>query len=174
MTKLRLPYCATLLLAVGISGCGSETEDLEAYVADVKSRKSRAIEPIPQMQQFESFVYDPAGRRDPFVLPSQQRDASGFSANPGLRPDLNRNKEALEEFPLDSLRMVGTILLGNRTYALIKAPDGVIHRVSAGNHMGQNYGEITAIAETEITLNEIIPDGFGGWMNRAAQLALAQ
>lgn len=166
--------CLAALMTALVAGCGSETEDLEVYVAEIKSRKSRAIEPIPQMQQFESFTYDPAGRRDPFVLPTQEKDASGFSANPGLRPDLNRNKEALEEFPLDSLRMVGTILIGNRTYALIKGPDGVIHRVSAGNHMGQNYGEITAIAETEITLNEIIPDGFGGWMNRAAQLALVQ
>ena len=70
--------------------------------------------------------------------------------------------------------MVGTIKLANRTYALIKAPDNVIHRISTGDHMGQNYGKVTKVNEAEIEMMEIIPDGFGGWMNRPARLSLAE
>lgn len=161
------------LAVVAVAGCGSNTSDLEVKVAEVKSRKSTAIEPIPQMKQYEAFVYEPGTRRDPFTPVEPERNDRGFDSA-GIRPDLNRNKEPLEEFPLDSLRMVGTITAGGITFAMIKAPDGVVHRVTVRDHMGQNYGEITAISEAEVSLTEIIPDGFGGWMQRPASLALAQ
>ncbi len=70
--------------------------------------------------------------------------------------------------------MQGVIETAKAVYALVKAPDGVIHRVSVGNHMGQNYGQIKSIEESEITLAEIVPDGFGGWISRPATLALAE
>lgn len=164
---LALTLCALMV------GCGSATDDLESRVAEIKSRKSTAIEPIPQIKQFEAFTYDAAGRRDPFTVMDAQRNTQGFD-NAGIRPDLNRNKEPLEEYPLDALRMLGIIESGGKTYAMIKAPDGVVHRVSVKDHMGQNFGQITAISEAEVNLTEIIPDGFGGWMQRAAVLALAQ
>lgn len=160
-----------LLGASLLAACGGSMSDLEEWVAEVKSRKSTAIEPIPQIKQYEAFTFVPADRRDPFkpIEPREQQ-----SADSGLRPDINRNKEPLEEFPLDALRMVGTIGALGRTYALIKAPDGVVHRVTIKDHMGLNYGEITQIAETEVTLMELVPDGFGGWVQRPATLALAQ
>lgn len=162
-----------LAAALALSACSNDMSDLELKVAELKSQKSRAIEPIPQIKQYEAYIYEPGNRRDPFAPVEPQRSASGFDNN-GLKPDLNRNKEPLEEFPLDALRMVGVINAGGRTFAMVKAPDGVIHRVTIKDHMGQNYGEITQISESEVSLMEIIPDGFGGWMKRPASLALVQ
>lgn len=155
-------------LTLVLSACGSGLSDLEEYAAEVKSRKSTAIPPIPQLKQFESFVYLPGDRRDPFVEP--QPEASTDTAGP--RPDMNRNREPLEEFPLDGLRMSGTIQTPAGLFALVKAPDGVVHRVTVRNYMGQNYGQIVAITSSEIKLQELVPDGFGGWAQRDASLAL--
>jgi len=160
-----------LLAATTLSACGSGMEDLEQRVAEVKARKSQQIEPVPQIKQFEPFAYLPNERRDPF---QQSQPDPGQMASAGPRPDLNRSREPLEEFPLDALRMQGIIETAKAVYALVKAPDGVIHRVSVGNHMGQNYGQIKSIEESEITLAEIVPDGFGGWISRPATLALAE
>ncbi len=158
-------------LALALTGCSSDMSDLERYVSEVKARRSTAIPPIPQMKQFEAFTYEPGERRDPFV--ELQRPERSTAAE-GPRPDLNRNREPLEEFPLDALRMMGTISTPLGVFALIKAPDGVIHRVTVKNYMGQNYGQIVAIAGTEIRLQELVPDGFGGWVQRQASLALTQ
>lgn len=165
------------LLAAMLSGCGQDMSDLEQYAMEVKSRTSRNIEPIPQIKTFEPFTYEANERRDPFQPLLKSRDealAAGGGGQGAVRPDVNRPREPLEEFPLDSLRMVGTISMQKRAYALIRAPDAVVHRVSVGDHLGQNYGKITAISETEIVLMEIIPDGFGGWMQRPATVALVQ
>jgi type IV pilus assembly protein PilP len=170
------------LLALLLAGCAGDMEDLKQYAAEVKSRTSKNIEPIPQIKTFEPFVYeakDKEGneRRDPFLPLLTSRDQSAIAAAgaPGaIKPNLDRPKEPLEEFPLDSLRMVGTITMQQRAFALVRAPDAVVHRVSVGDHMGQNYGKITSISETEVVLMEIIPDGFGGYLQRPASVALVQ
>lgn len=157
-----------LLAGVALGGCGSGMSDLEQYVAEVKARKSAAIEPIPQVKQYDIFAYVPGERRDPYEPVEPRTDTAG------LHPDMNRNLEPLEEYPLDSLRMQGIISIGSRSFALIKAPDNVVHRVGYGDHMGQNYGTVIRIAESEVTVNEILPDGFGGWLERPASLALPE
>ncbi|MGQ0697191.1 MAG: pilus assembly protein PilP [Panacagrimonas sp.] len=159
------------LLAPVLAGCGSSMQDLEQRVSEVKSRKSKQIEPIPQIEQFEAFAYLPQDRRDPFQQ-SEAEPSAQLAAGP--RPDLNRSREPLEEFPLDALRMQGIIETPRVVYALVQAPDGVIHKVAVGNHLGQNYGQVKGIAESEITLAEIVPDGFGGWISRSASLALSE
>ena len=163
---------ATLTLAA----CGQDMGDLDDYAREVKSRTTKNIEPVPQPKPYEPFVYEAAERRDPFVPLLQSRDEALAAAGGAgaVRPDVDRPKEPLEEFPLDSLRMVGTITMQKRAFALIKAPDAIVHRVSVGDHLGQNFGKITGISETEISLVEIIPDGFGGWTNRPATVALVQ
>lgn len=153
---------ATLVLA----GCSNDMSDLDAYVAEVKARKSTKIEPIPQIKQYEAFVYVPGDRRDPFVEVKKPDPAAAT----GPKPDLNRNREPLEEFPLDALRMMGTISTPDGTYALIGAPDGIVHRVTLKNYMGQNYGQIVAITGAEVRLQELVPDGFGNWTQRDAFL----
>ena len=160
------------LLALG--GCGGGEDDLDQFINEVKGRTSKVIEPLPQIKQYQAFAYVAGDRRDPFetnLITRAQRDASAGS---GVHPDFNRNREPLEDFPLDSLRMVGIIQIKQQSYALIKAPDGVIHRIAIGDHMGQNYGKVTKVTEAEIELTEIIPDSFGGWMQRPASLGLAE
>jgi type IV pilus assembly protein PilP len=162
MPKL-LPVAA---LAVLLAACSSDMDELERYVVQVKSRKSTAIDPIPQIKPYEAFTYVAGNRRDPF-----QPTVPESAKNNTLRPDMSRNKEALEEFPLDALKMVGVIEYNRVLYAMVKAPDGVIHRVTAGNHMGQNFGRITKVSEKEVDLTEVVADGFGGYKEQPAVLA---
>jgi type IV pilus assembly protein PilP len=152
------------------SACTSGMDELQQYVAQVKARKSTKIDPIPQIKQYEAFTYVAGDRRDPFT-PTVPESARG---NEGIRPDLNRNKEPLEEFPLDALKMVGVIDYNKVLYAMVRAPDGVIHRVTVGNYMGQNFGKIVKITESEVALDEIVPDGFGGFKEQPATLAAEQ
>jgi type IV pilus assembly protein PilP len=164
------------LATLALAACGQSMDDLEDYAREVKSRTTKNIEPVPQPKPYEPYVYEAGDRRDPFVPLLQSRDETLASAGGAgaVRPDIDRPKEPLEDFPLDSLRMVGTITMQKRAFALIKAPDAIVHRVSVGDHLGQNFGKITGISETEISLVEIIPDGFGGWTNRPATVALVQ
>jgi type IV pilus assembly protein PilP len=166
----------TIMLAsvVGLGACSQGMGDLEQYVAEVKARKTAKIDPIPQIKPYEAVAYVAGDRRDPFVPATPDRDRSQPSASAVPGPDRNRNREPLEEFPVDSLRMVGTIDFNGHTYALVKAPDSVIHRVTIGDHMGQNYGKIVTITPSEVDLSEVIPDGFGGWTERPASLALEE
>lgn len=166
----RATAVATLLC---LSACSIGMSDLEEFVAQEKAKKSAKIEPIPQIKQYEAFTYEEGGRRDPFVQVDADR-RGGNAGSGALAPDIHRNKEPLEEFPLDGLRMLGVIQANGQTYALVKAPDNIVHRVARGDHMGQNYGTVTKIDDTEIKLTEIVPDGFGGWMQRLASVALAQ
>lgn len=157
--------------ALALSACGSGMSDLDRYIAEVKARKSKDIEPIPQIKPYQPFEYTMADRRDPFVLVEPRNEQA--NAN-GPRPDLRRNREPLEDYPLDALRMVGTISTPDGAFALVKAPDAVVHRVALHDHMGQNYGEVVRITESEVSLLELVPDGFGGWTQRQASLALSQ
>ncbi|SHG61804.1 type IV pilus assembly protein PilP [Hydrocarboniphaga daqingensis] len=171
--RVRVRWSVLLLTLPLLGGCGRSMDELEQWVAEVKSRRSTSIAPIPQIKPYEAFVYDIAGRRDPFIAVEPQRTATTV-AGTGPQPDFKRPKEALEEYPLDALRMQGTIRTSNAVYALVKAPDGVIHRVGIGAHMGQNFGQIKSITDQEIALSELVADGFGGWLQRAAVLALTQ
>jgi type IV pilus assembly protein PilP len=97
---------------------------------------------------------------------------SGGGSADSLRPDSRRNREFLEQFSLDTLRMVGTLRLADRTYGLVKTKDGLVHRVLPGNYMGQADGKVTEISPSKISVVEIVPDGLGGYMERPAALAL--
>lgn len=155
---------ASMLLAA----CTPGRADLEAYVAEVKSRPGPPLEPLPVMQQFETFEYKAYELRDPFSLPKQSDDV----ATQGPRPDPDRRKEYLESFPLDGLEMVGSLGTGGDLVALVVDPENVVHRIGVGNYMGQNEGRVTAISETQINLTELVADGAGGWLERQATLAL--
>jgi type IV pilus assembly protein PilP len=166
-------FRASLLLAVlacSLTACTGGTKDLEAWVAEVKARPAPPLDPLPVMKQFETFEYSSEGLRDPFSVPAPNLDSGGG----GLRPDANRRKEVLEAYPLDSLKMVGTIGTGSGMVGLLLAPDKVTYRVRPGNYAGQNDGRITAIAEDHIELVELVPDGAGGWLERQATVALKE
>lgn len=157
-----------LLALLSLGACSRGTQDLQAWVAEVKNRPAPPLDPLPVMQQFETFQYAVQAMRDPFSAPSNDRRASSS----GPRPDPNRRKEPLETFPLDSLDMVGTLGLGARSVALVMAPDKVVHRVRPGNHMGQNEGRVASVSDSRIDLVELVPDGAGGWLERSVSVAL--
>ncbi|HID49977.1 MAG TPA: pilus assembly protein PilP [Chromatiales bacterium] len=164
-----------LALALAATGCGTEQHgDLKAYVKKVKARKGGKIEPLPEVKPYDTFVYVDEDRRDPFS-PYFENVREEIPIDTGIRPDMNRKREALEEFPLDSLKYVGTLQKKDTLWALVSAPDNTVYRVQVGNHMGSNYGEIIAITETEIKLKEIIPNGAtGGWVDREASVSLSE
>ena len=163
----------TLLAGIGLTACGSDMDDLDQYINDVKARQGGRIEPLPEITPYEVFTYvaDAEGLRSPFV-PDAPQAAAGIAAG-STRPDRDRSREFLEQFPLDTLRMVGTLQLGETSYGLVQTSDGLIHRVVPGNYMGQNDGRIVAVNESEIELIEIISDGIGGYLEREAAVGLA-
>jgi type IV pilus assembly protein PilP len=165
-------FAAASLVAASltlVAGCGGGTAELKRELAEKKKRPGGRIEPLPEIKPYESFVYDPQNLRSPFQ-PSEPIVAPGAG---GLRPDARRNREFLEGFSLDTLRMVGTLRQGGRTFGLVQTKDGLIHRVLPGNYVGQNDGKITGITDSKINVVEIVPDGLGGYMERPAALALA-
>ena len=169
---LRICVLLTLALLAGcardISSTPGDAPNLEKWVADVRARPAPPLEPLPVMQQFETFEYSAQGMRDPFTDAWANPQAGGS----GLRPDPNRRKEPLEAFPLDALDMVGSIGKGGGLVALVMAPDKVTYRVRPGVYMGQSDGRVTGVFEDRIELIELVPDGAGGWLERPASLAL--
>jgi type IV pilus assembly protein PilP len=154
---------------LALSACGGGTSDLKQQLEEMKKRPGSRIEPLPEIKPYEVFNYDPTGLRSPFQ-PSVAIVAPGAG---GLRPDIHRNREFLEGFSLDTLKMVGTLHQGGKTFALLQTKDGLIHRVLPGNHVGQNDGKITAISDSKVSVVEIVPDGLGGYIERPAAISLA-
>ncbi|HLF12347.1 MAG TPA: pilus assembly protein PilP [Gammaproteobacteria bacterium] len=173
-TTILTRWLAAAAAAASLSACGGGQDDLRAYIDEVKARPGGRIEPLPQVKPAPTFLYVPGNRRSPFMPDTpQQRVSSDPNAIEG--PDPNRPREFLEQFPLDTLTMVGTLASPSRNanFGLVQTADGLIHRVAVGNHMGQNYGRIMAITDSEIQLVEIISDGLGGFIERPAAVALS-
>ncbi|MEN0044986.1 MAG: pilus assembly protein PilP [Pseudomonadota bacterium] len=174
LTRLRrAALCAAVAATLTLSGCGGDMDDLERYIDQVKSRPGKRPDPLPEIKPYETFTYiaDAEGLRSPFE-PDTPAAASGGESG-GVRPDTTRSREYLEEFPLDSFDMVGTLTLGGNTFGLLRAQDGLVHRVLPGNYIGQNEGRISAISESEIQLIEIVSNGIGGYIERDVAIALA-
>lgn len=169
-----LALLGTLFL---LSACSSvEHADLVSYVNQVKARKPSRIAPLPEFKTYESYVYSVEELRSPFefdvgatiTAPTAKDDDTG------LKPDFNRNREALEAFPLDTLTFSGHLEKDGQHWAIITAPDELVYRVQEGNYMGQNYGRIHTISEAKIELTELVQDGLGKWFERESSLALSE
>jgi type IV pilus assembly protein PilP len=158
--------CACVAL-IGLAGCSSADGDLQQFIRQTQQQPGGYVEPLPEVKPYETFVYDDENLRSPFV-PSQE---GGFNS---VRPDSKRPREFLEQFSLDTLTMVGTIRIGGTMYGLVQTKDGIVHRVTVGNYMGQNEGRIIDITPSKIDLTEIVPDGLGGYMKRPAAMGLSQ
>lgn len=162
---------AWLFPIVLLSGCAQdEYSDLKAFMAQTNPGGGQALEPLPPVKPQDTFNYDPNNLPDPF----RPRNLKPAKAGGALQPDVNRPKEPLEQYPLDGLHMVGTINKGGQLFALVRTPDNTLYRVKKGEHMGQNYGLVTAISDTNIEIKEIVQDGAGDWTEAKAALALQE
>jgi type IV pilus assembly protein PilP len=164
----------TLTMAL-LAGCaGEDLTDLQQYAQQIKAREPGQIEPLPEIKQIETFVYEAGDRRSPFSLGGGAMEEEASKPSNGIAPDPLRRKEELEQYPLDSIRMVGSLEQDDSLWALVVPRNGNLFRVQAGNYMGQNHGQITRISEDRIELTEIVPDGTTGWQERQASIALSE
>jgi len=168
----RIVLCALLgcALVTGLAACSSADDELTRFIEDTKKEPGGRVEPLPEVKPYETFVYSATNMRSPFQ-PGSPNAGPGSMA---LRPDSKRNREFLEQFSLDTLKMVGTLKLGGQNYGLVQTKDSLVHRVVVGNYLGQADGKITEIAASKISLIEIVPDGLGGYMERPAALGLTE
>ena len=166
---------AMVIAVLFLFGCGGEQfSDLKQFVKESGEGLRGRVEPIPEVRQFEPFAYNAFDLADPFKPRKTIADTRGGSGG-GPRPDLNRRKEALEAFPLESLQMVGTLEQKQVRFALIKTPDSNLYRVKSGNYLGQNFGVVTSISESTVTLKEVIQDSSSGsWTERTSSLQLLE
>ncbi len=155
---------AAVICASALGGCSSGDSDLNSFIRRVKAEPGGRVEPLPEIKPYEAYTYSDQNLRSPFV-------PSMGGANT-VRPDAHRTREFLEQYSLDTLKMVGTLTEDGSHYGLVLATDGRVHRVVVGNHMGQNDGTVTDITGSKIALTEIVPDGLGGYVERPAALAL--
>jgi len=167
---------AKQLLQVGVLcsvslllGCASGVDDeLLSYVDEIKARPGGRIEALPQIKPYETFSYAADDVRSPFT-PDRPAAPSSMA---GPKPIQDRDKEYLEQFPLDTLAMVGTLDRSGQTFGLVKTKDGMVHRVTSGNYVGQNDGRIVDVDDAGIRLEELVPDGIGGFYKRSAEIGL--
>lgn len=154
-------------------GFGSNHADLRAYMDEVQARPPGQIEPLPLFEQVPPFAYQAGNLRSPFEPPVVIKPVAGRAPGVEVKPDLTRPRQFLEEYPVTSLVMVGTLAQGSRRYGLVQDADGAVHRVQHGDYMGTDHGRIQQIQDTAIELVEIVPDGTGtGWVERARTVPL--
>ena len=167
-----------LFLAALLTACNQGVGDLRTFVQQIKAQPPGRIEPIPEFQPYQNFEYTSQDLRDPFRLvdfrrPDENAELIAKIAT-GPKPNIDRVREPLEDFPLDTLRLKGTITKDGIKWGLIFAPDNTIHRVLEGQYMGQNHGRIISVSDQIIELTEIVPDGLGNYIERASAVALIE
>ena len=149
-----------------LAGCSGRDSDLDHFIAATKKEPGGRVEPLPEIKPYDSYAYSSSAMRSPFVPGGSHGDHNG------PRPEVQRNREFLEQFSLDTLKMVGTLKLNGHDYGLVQVADGRVQRVLVGNHLGQNDGRITDIVPNKISVIELVPDGLGGYIERPAALGL--
>jgi len=161
---------ATLLLV----GCGGEEfQDLRDFVNNAGAEMRGKVEPPPDIKPYEPFAYDnTSGIQDPFK--PRKQDARSANRSGQNQPDLDRPKEELEDYPLESLKMVGYLYQKGVGHAVIRSSEGKIYRVKAGNYIGLNFGQIISVAETELKVKEMVQDSAGDWTERESSLQLRE
>ena len=161
------------LISLLLAGCGGEPlQELRAFVKNSGNDMRGKNPPPPEVKPYESFTYNnDASLPDPFK--PRKPDLHGGRAGIN-QPDMNRPKEALEEFPLEGLKMVGYLSQNKVGYAVIRAPDGKLHRVKAGNYVGMNFGLIKEVTDAEVQIKEMVQDSAGDWSERMSSLQLLE
>ncbi len=166
MKRGLILFCSLVLF-----GCASDQENIQAWMNEqAKEMRSRPVAPLPEMKPAPVVDYTAAEYIDPFQTSRIEPTRSKTSRN---EPNFDRPREPLEAYPLESLKMVGVLMKGKASHALVLAGKN-LHQVKVGNHMGQNFGVITGISESEITLKELVEDTNGDWVDRISTLVLQE
>jgi type IV pilus assembly protein PilP len=152
--------------AMTLAGCSSGDDDLQNFVNETNKEAGGRVEPLPEVKPQQTFAYADMNLRSPFTPTSPN------ASNPNLRPDAHRNREFLEQYALDTMKMVGSMQQSGQLFGLVQTKDGIVHRVVVGNYIGQNDGKITGITPSKIDVREIVADGLGGYIERPTGLAL--
>lgn len=171
ISRLLSKNACVCLFSLALVACGSgEGDDLDKFMRDAANNMQPKIKPLPEVKPYSALQYNADGTlSDPF------RARKAVSKSGVLQPNLNRPKEAMEAYPLESIKYVGMISKSKLTYALLKTPDNVVQQVKIGNYVGQNFGMVTQITDGEVLLKEIVQDDLSGdWVERASNLALQE
>lgn len=176
-TQVRWALVAPLLVGsmLGLAGCGADEQELDAWMAQQKREVRPNVPPLTAPKRFDPQAYAENTAVEPFsaqkltvALKQEQRQPNSM-----LATEMNRRKEPLEAYPLDQMQMVGSVAREGRPSALLRI-DALLYPVKVGDYLGQNYGRVTKINETEITLREIVQDAAGEWIERPAALQLQE
>lgn len=163
---------AILGACVLLAGCaGGSEDDLQAWMNEQAKTMRGSVQALPELKPFPVVAYAGTQGDDPFRsarMEPERRASAG-----ALRPDMDRRREPLESYPLESMQMVGILMQGRNTHALIKA-NNALHQVKVGNYMGQNFGVVTQITENQVTLRELVEDVYGDWVERITPLTLQE
>lgn len=178
--RLRRPSRAALVLLAltglaGLSGCSDPHEELRAWMEEQRRVAKPQVSPLVAPRKFDPQPYAAFSQTEPFSSQKMQGALKQESRQPNslLAAEMNRRREPLEAYPLDALTMVGSVVRGGRPHALLKA-DNLLYQVKVGDYLGQNYGRVTRITETEIALRELVPDTLGEIVERASTLTLQE
>lgn len=161
--------------AAALAGCAQDQSELRTWMEQVRASTPPVEERIDPPKRFEPFRYDNVAQVDPFSTEKLAVVFEALQARPGagLKPDLNRRREVLEGYPLDTIRMVGHLESGRQKHALLQV-DAVVYQARVGHYAGQNFGLITRISETEVMLRELVQDAAGDWVERQSALRLQE
>lgn len=171
MKRLLMPIAASLLLA----GCGSDLDELRQWMEQQRKEAKATVAPLLPPKKFLPQPYESGVGVDPFSPQKLSVAIKQEAAQPNslLTAEISRRKEPLEAYPLDGMSMVGSVTRDNKRYALLRV-DNLLYQVKAGDYLGQNFGRITKISETEITLREVVQDAAGEWIERTSTLQLQE
>ncbi|MDN3379428.1 MULTISPECIES: pilus assembly protein PilP [unclassified Pseudoalteromonas] len=167
---------ATILLsAFALTACNDDIAQQQEFIDQVKASTTPKVEEIPKLTKFEHFEYSARQLRSPFVAPQPEIIQNNMvQVKNCLHPDPDRAREPLEKYPLDNLAMKGTLGSDGRTWALIKAADESLHRVTIGDYLGLYHGVVKDVQSDFIELLELIPDGSGCWKERLTKLEMLE
>ena len=175
----RVVFLPTLVVgALTLSACGTSDQELQSWMTDQRNQSRPKIERLPEPTKFAPQGYTQDGVVEPFsnqkLAQALKRDSNQSAANTALiAPELARRKEPLEASPLDAVAMVGSLIKAGKPVALVRV-DNLLYQVRAGNYLGQNFGRITKVSETGLSLREIVQDAAGEWIERTATLQLQE
>lgn len=165
-------YIGVLMIGL-LAGCGGGTyQDLDEFMAATKARPAGHIAPIPAFKAYKAFTYSATSMRSPFEKPIEVSEITRLRMASNVKPDLNRTKEFLEQFNLDSMDMVGSLEQSGVLWALMQDENGGVHRIKEGNYIGRNHGRIVEATESYISVIEIVPNGVDGWIERPRTIKL--